>query len=198
MDKENELPKRKKLRLKYYDYSSTGAYFITVCTQNRQQILSKIVGTGLLQFGHARDLTPHRGVIQDPRAASLRPDCPQIQLTEYGKVLDKYINQMSSHYESITVDRYVIMPNHFHMILNVNANGQSGTPVPTKAGKSNSFVSSFVSTLKRFCNKEYGKNIWQSRFYDHVIRNREDYEEHTKYIYENPIQWYYDELYTEE
>ena len=214
MDKENELPKRKKLRLKYYDYSSTGAYFITVCTQNRQQILSKIVGTGvpdcpqtndkktvgtgLLQFGHVRDLTPHRGVIQDPRAASLRLDCPQIKLTEYGKVLDKYINQMSSHYESITVDRYVIMPNHFHMILIVNVNGQSGTPVPTKAGKSNSFVSSFVSTLKRFCNKEYGKNIWQSRFYDHVIRNREDYEEHTKYICENPINWQLDELYANE
>ena len=98
MDKENELPKRKKLRLKYYDYSSTGAYFITVCTQNRQQILSKIVGTGvpdcpqtndkktvgtgLLQFGHVRDLTPHRGVIQDPRAASLRPDCPQAEETK--------------------------------------------------------------------------------------------------------------------
>ena len=90
------------MRLKHFDYNTPGAYFITVCTQNRRQILSKIVGTGV-------------------------PDCPQIQLTEYGKVLDKYINQMSSHYESITVDRYVIMPNHFHMILIVNVNGQSGT-----------------------------------------------------------------------
>ncbi|MBQ2736083.1 MAG: transposase [Clostridia bacterium] len=170
---ENKLPNRKYMRLKHFDYNTPGVYFITVCTQNRRQILSKIVGTGV-------------------------PDCPQIQLTEYGKVLDKYINQISSHYESVTVDRYVIMPNHFHMILIVNVNGQSGTPVPTKAGKSNSFVSSFVSTLKRFCNKKYGKNIWQSRFYDHVIRNREDYEEHTKYICENPINWQLDELYANE
>ena len=55
-----------------------------------------------------------------------------------------------------------------------------------------------MSTFKRFCNKEYGTNIWQRYFNDHIIRNREDYEEHIKYIYENPIRWYYDELYTEE
>ena len=56
----------------------------------------------------------------------------------------------------------------------------------------------FVSTLKRFCNKEYGENIWQARFYDHIIRNRRDYEEHVKYILENPIRWEYDELYSKE
>ena len=69
------------------------------------------------------------------------------------------------------------------------------TSTPTKQ---TSFVSHFVSTFKRFCNKEYGGNIWQRGFYDHVIRNRDDYEEHVKYIYENPMRWYYDELYTEE
>ena len=190
------------MRLKHFDYNTSGAYFITVCTQNRRQILSKIVGTGVLDCPQTNyKKTVGTGVPDCPQTNDKKivgtgaPDCPQIQLTEYGKVLDKYINQISSHYESITVDRYVIMPNHFHMILNVNANGQSGTPVPTKAGKSNSFVSSFVSTLKRFCNKEYGKNIWQSRFYDHVIRNHEDYEEHTKYICENPKNWQLDELY---
>ena len=59
-------------------------------------------------------------------------------------------------------------------------------------------MSRFVSTFKRFCNKEYGENIWQRHFNDHIIRNREDYEEHKKYIYENPMRWCYDELYTEE
>ena len=67
-------------------------------------------------------------------------------------------------------------------------------PVPTVQ---NSIPSRFVSTFKRFCNKEYGENIWQYRSYDHIIRNREDYEEHLRYIYENPVRWYYDELYTE-
>ena len=69
------------------------------------------------------------------------------------------------------------------------------TPVPTVQ---NSVPSRFVSTFKRFCNKEYGVNIWQYRSNDHIIRNRQDYEEHLRYIYENPIRWYYDELYAEE
>ena len=105
--------------------------------------------------------------------------------------------------EHLSVEKYVIMPNHIHLLLwlkenkNKTDNGQSRTPVPTNVERANSACSQFVSTFKRFCNKEYGENIWQARFNDHIIRNRDDYEEHVKYIYENPIHWYCDELYTE-
>ena len=75
--------------------------------------------------------------------------------------------------------------------------GQSGTPVPTNVKRANSILSQFVSTFKRFCNKEYGENIWQSRTYDHIVRDSEDYEAYMRYIYENPIRWYCDELCTE-
>ena len=47
MDKEKELPQRKHPRLDNYDYSSAGAYFVTICTQNRRCVLSRIVGRGL-------------------------------------------------------------------------------------------------------------------------------------------------------
>ena len=67
-------------------------------------------------------------------------------------------------------------------------------PVPTPQ---NSSVSRFISTLKRFCNKEYGENIWQYRSYDHIIRNREDFDMHFKYIQNNPVRWRDDELYEE-
>ena len=171
MDNEKELPKRKGLRLKDFDYSTPGAYFITLCTEGRRQILSRIVGVD---------------VLGDPKNAELLP---------YGIVADKYIKQMNEFYENITVDQYVIMPNHIHFLLFVRENGSPRTSTPTKQ---TSFVSHFVSTFKRFCNKEYGENIWQRGFHDHVIRGREDYEEIVKYIYENPIRWYYDELYIEE
>ena len=68
-----------------------------------------------------------------------------------------------------------------------------GTPVPTN--NANSYLAQFVSTFKRFCNKEYGKNIWQPRAYDHIIRNRDDYEEHLRYVYEKPMKWKWDKLY---
>ena len=88
------------------------------------------------------------------------------------------------------------MPNHIHILLwlKPEAKGPSVTPVPTIQ---NSFISRFVSTFKRFCNKEYGENIWQYRSHDHIILNRQDYEEHLRYILENPIKWHYDELYKE-
>ena len=175
----DELSKRKTPRYQSFDYNSSGVYFITICTQNRRCILSRIVGTGV-------------------------PDCPQIELTKYGQIADKYIKQLNDFYNQLSVEEYVIMPNHIHLLLWVKENkyaienGQSRTPVPTNIERATSACSQFVSTFKRFCNKAYGENIWQARFYDHVIRNRKDYEEHVKYIYENPIRWYYDELYTEE
>ena len=177
--KMDELKKRKTPRYQSFDYNSVGVYFITICTQNRRCILSRVVGTGVL-------------------------DCPQIELTQYGEIADKYIKQLNDFYEHLSVEKYVIMPNHIHFLLwvkenkNKTDNGQSRTPVPTNIERANSVCSQFVSTFKRFCNKEYGENIWQARFNDHIIRNRDDYEEHVKYIYENPIRWYYDELYTEE
>ena len=178
MDNEKELPKRKPTRLGGFDYSTNGAYFITICTQNRKNILSKIVGTGVL-------------------------DCPQNRLTKYGEIADKYIKQLNDFYDHLSVESYIIMPNHIHLLLFVKENnnvmqfGQSRTPVPTNVERANSVCSKFVSTFKRFCNKEYGENIWQSRFHDHIIRNREDYEEHLRYIHDNPIMWQFDELYTE-
>ena len=177
-------------RLHNFDYNTIGAYFITICTENRAELLSRIVGVGV-------------------------PDDPNcVELLTYGKIADKYIKQLNEFYEDISVDRYVIMPNHIHILLSLRS-GSSRTQTPTNYEatfaekslnsnekhiskdntKAKSSVSKFVSTFKRFCNKECGQNIWQRFFYDHVIRNREDYEEHVKYIYENPKNWYYDELY---
>ena len=161
---------RKNTRLSGYNYNTPGAYFLTICTENRRCALSRIAGNGIL-------------------------DGPKIELLPYGEIAAKYINQLNDFYDNLSVESYVIMPNHIHILLYVKEEGPSGRPVPTLQ---NSVVSRFISTFKRFCNKEYGKNIWQRHFNDHIIRNREDYEEHIRYICENPVGWYYDELYTNE
>jgi len=183
--------------MKNANYNNVGMYFITICTLERKCILSKIT------------------------------DEYCVELSPYGKTAEKYINQLNDFYDNIDVESYVIMPNHIHFILFIKQEkkGPSRTPVPTGTNPDagcengvytnsecgllavqrppvpttvqNSAVSRFVSTFKRFCNKEYGKNIWQSRSYDHIVRNVQDYDEHIKYIYENPMKWYYDELYTE-
>ena len=90
------------------------------------------------------------------------------------------------------------MPNHIHVMLHVSGCEAEQTEHMADVGvRQHSAVSRFVSTFKRFFNKEYGKNIWQRHFYDHIIRDTRDYEEHIAYIYGNPARWYYDELYEE-
>ncbi len=180
-----KLPQRKALRLKNYDYSTPGMYFITLCTKHHKELLSKIeVGTGL-------------------------PDCPQSKLTKYGEIANSQLSVMSDYYENIKIDKFVVMPNHVHMIIHILekeiAYGQSGTPVPTTSGEercsrgaANSLIPKFVSSFKRFCNKKYGENIWQSRYHDHIIRNTADYEKIWNYIDTNPIRWELDCFYNAE
>ncbi len=158
----NSKPKRKSLRLEGYDYSTPGAYFITVCTENRRKILGNLVGHDAC-------------------------DVPHIELSAYGEIVEKYIVLMSGKYEHIRIEKYVIMPDHFHLLMriiqrNYQENGVSQASRPTK-----SEVAKFVSLLKRYCNKEYGKNIWQTSYNDHIIRNEKDYLESIQYIENNPL-----------
>lgn len=157
----SNLQKRKNLRLREYDYSTPGAYFITICTENRRRILGNLVGHDAC-------------------------DVPKIELSSYGNTLDKYIVFLSEKYDHIRVDKYVIMPDHFHLLLRITEKPMSGgvsqTSRPTK-----SEVAKFVSLLKRYCNKEYGENIWQTSYNDHIIRNEKDYLEIIEYIDNNPL-----------
>ncbi len=167
------LQKRKSTRLAKYDYSTPGAYFITICTKDRKELLSKIsVGTGVL-------------------------DCPQNVLTQYGEIANKHLVSMSDFYDNIKIDKFVIMPNHIHLLIRIletdKASGPSGTPIPT-----NSLISRFISTFKRFSNKEYGKNIWQDRSNDHIVRGEKDYQKIWEYIDTNVNKWKEDCFYVKE
>ena len=158
-----DLPKRKKNRLENFDYGKAGAYFITICVKNRKKILSNIVGAGVL-------------------------DCPKTKLLYHGEIADKYIKQIGDFYDNISIDKYVIMPDHIHLILIIK-NGRPRTPAPTGEKNKNTSVTEFVSTFKRFCNKEYDESIWQRSFYDHIIRDQNDYNEIWEYIENNPKKW---------
>ncbi len=170
-EEKTDLPKRKPTRLKGFDYSTPGAYFITICVKDRKRLLSDIpVGDGVL-------------------------DVPKNNLKRYGKIAEDYLNRMNDFYKFVSIDKYVIMPNHIHLLLSIkyveeyNLNGTSGTPSPT--------VSEFVSTFKRFCNHNYGKNIWQRSFHDHIIRNEKDYQKIWEYIDTNVATWRNDCFYSD-
>ncbi|MBR6391726.1 MAG: transposase [Eubacterium sp.] len=159
-----ELPKRKANRLADYDYSSNGAYFITICTLDMKCILSDIVG--------ADDLgSPYK-----------------IHLTKYGVIAEQNIVRMNGIYNDITVTDYVIMPNHIHMLLTVCKSNAIDSGAPRSSPPTNT-LSKFVTAFKKFTEKEIGKRIWQRSYHDHIIRNDEDLCLHIQYIEENPKKW---------
>ncbi len=152
----NDLPKRKPNRLKGFDYSSDGAYFITICTKNKIQCLSKIVGANIV-----------------------RP-------SSIGKIIEKDILKIEKIYPCIFVDSYVIMPNHIHLLLTIDTIRRPMV-APT--------IATVIKQFKGAVSKEVGMSVWQKGFYDHIIRDDEDYQIKYQYIDENPIKWTEDELY---
>ena len=107
-------------------------------------------------------------------------DVPQIKLSRIGKAIEKRIFLINMTYDDITIEKYVIMPNHIHLLVmvgNENANSAAMS------------IPSVVSTLKRFVNKDVGFNVWQRSYHDHVVRCERDYEEIWQYINDNPIRW---------
>jgi len=158
-----ELPTRKQNRLKEYDYSTPNAYFITICTEKRKNLFWTDVGA----------------IIDRPK---------NVPLTNLGIIAQRCIEDIPKHYPAISVDHYVIMPNHIHFLLQINTdvNGRSMI-APT--------ISTVVRLMKGTVSKQAGFTVWQKGFYDHVIRNGNDYQDIWNYIEGNPSKWAEDKLY---
>lgn len=99
-----------------------------------------------------------------------------------GMIVDEAINNISSVYPALSVDCYVIMPNHIHLLLRV-CTDDHGRPMVAPT------MSRVVNQLKGYVSRRVDATVWQKSFYDHIIRNAADYEEHRNYIYENPFRW---------
>lgn len=152
-----EVPKRKPIRLTEYDYSTPGAYFITLCTANRAKILWKPVGADII-----------------------RPN--GLPLSTVGKIVEQGILQIPEHFENIYIDKYCIMPDYVHLILRIDS-GPDGLIISAPT------ISTVVGSMKRWVFRQVGRSIWQKAFYDHCIRNQQDYNEIWEYIQYNPLKY---------
>lgn len=161
-----ELPKRKPNRLKKYDYSTPGYYFVTICTKDKKPMLSEItVGAGIA-----------------------RP--PEVKLKKYGKIVEEAILNIPVYYPSVEIDKYVIMPNHIHLIMVIKADKYGrAMPAPT--------ISTVINQMKGYVTKKAGISLWQKLFHDHIIRGEKDYQKIWQYINANPVCWKDDCFYLE-
>ena len=171
---ETELPKRKANRLPTYDYAQSGAYFITICTRERQQILWA---------------DNNLETVEDVGAHSVRPQRSP-HLSQAGKVVEDAILQIHAHYPAVQLEKYAIMPNHVHLLLMIQRE-QGGRTLcaPT--------LSLVIKQMKENVTKHLGHSVWQKSFHDHVIRTQYGFEMIWQYIDTNPQNWHKDCFYKE-
>ena len=173
-----DLPKRKQIRLPDFDYSSPGAYFVTICTHEKRCTLSDIAV----------------GALHEAPAVTVR-------LTALGQIVRETIDFLPDRYSDLIVDKYVIMPNHIHMLLRIEAE-RALREAPLRERETRSLLSKAIGFLKMNCSKQIHQtypdlDVWQRGYYEHVIRNEHDYREIWEYIENNPAKWAEDRYYTE-
>ncbi len=164
-----EIKNRKPTRLKGYDYSQNGAYFITICSHDRRNLFSKV------------------GAIHES------PETVFVKLNKFGAILKYSISKTEKRF-NINIPSYVIMPNHIHLIIEVNSSKYEQAIRESPLQNRRSILSNIIGYFKMNSSKEIHKinkdiQVWQRGYYDHVIRNEEDYINHIQYIDENPRKW---------
>ena len=158
-----DLPNRKLTRLPGYDYSAPGAYFITICTSGKQCLFGSIVPGELVGDAY-------------------------MQYSQVGEIAKECLLKIESHYDNVSLDNWVIMPNHVHLLIRIT---ERINPFPTITYDVPNIIGKYKSAVTRSVGNAFmhSEKLWQSSFYDHVIRNDEDYQSIWQYISGNPSKW---------
>ena len=178
-----DIHHRRSVRLKGYDYSQAGLYFVTICTQNRLCLFGKIKESNL-------------------------------QLNDAGIMIEHQWQELIYRFDNIKLDEFVVMPNHFHGIVECvgaplvgaqNA-GQPGTEegqpqgiAPTVGNVVGAFKSmttnEYIRGVKNVGWPRFNKKLWQRNYYEHIIRDEKSYYQISEYIKTNPLKWRDDKYY---
>lgn len=164
-----DLPRRKKIRLEGYDYSKNGLYFVTICVTEKYQVLWENVGANSVRPLTAKEL--------------LRP-----KLSDTGKVVKKKLAEIGEHYPDVFVEMSCIMPDHVHIIINIEKQPKNGRTLFAPTSETPT-LSRVIKHFKEAVTKELGYSIWQKSFYDTIIKNRKQHAEIRHYIANNPAKY---------
>ncbi|MDR1937631.1 MAG: hypothetical protein LBQ73_03910 [Tannerellaceae bacterium] len=174
------LHHRRSIRLKGYDYSQAGMYFITICCQDRS-----------CRFGAIEN--------------------GEMILNDMGKLIEEEWQYLKIKYPHIELHEYVIMPNHFHAIVEIVGAGsarpkmetekETKPPIPSEAGRANPAptIGNIIGFFKYQTTKKINLpvKLWQRNYYEHIIRNEQSYQNISNYIINNPAKWTEDKFYTD-
>ncbi len=154
---------RKILRLKNYDYSQKGFYFITICGQNRMKYFGEV-------------------------------DNNIMVLNEAGLMIDKIWSEIALRFSFIEQYESIVMPNHFHTIIEITDKTDMVLGDMIGAFKSLT-TNAYIKGVHQKNWIPFEKRLWQRNYYEHVIRNEASYISLTEYIDNNPFKWKEDTFY---
>lgn len=167
---------RRSIRLKEYDYTQRGAYFVTIVTYQREHLFGEIVD-GVMRLNEWGEIARREWF----KTAELRP------------------------YVELYEDEFVVMPNHAHGVIwnvgalrrNARTGAADGKP-HVDAGSLGAIVRAYKSAVTYAINaarQTRGMVVWQRNYYEHIIRNDADLNRIRDYIINNPLKWANDDLY---
>jgi len=185
-------PNRQSIRLEGYDYSQAGAYFITICTQNRLHLFGRIVDGEMVLNGAGN------------------------------MVFDQWMG-LSQRFHAIELHEFIVMPNHIHGIIEITDTTHVGVGlVPTLNGETaerainhrattrvaptittigdivgaykSLTTNAYIDGVKQSGWQRYNKKIWQRNYWEHIVRDEQEYHRIAQYIIANPLKWEMDKL----
>ncbi len=164
-----DLPKRKLTRLKGYDYSLPGAYFVTICTQNRELLFEmESVGNNLC-----------------------------VVHPEQNRIIHKWLKETENKFDNIKIDKYVIKPNHIHIIVVITERHAGRSLHDVMRWFETMTTNEYIRDVKKGMLKPFNKKLFQQSFHDHIIRGKKDYQKIWEYIDTNPLKWELDCFYND-
>lgn len=170
----SERRSRKEHRLANYDYSQNGAYFVTICTKNMVHYF----------WDYKKPTDNQKNVGGDAHIAppdTISTTIPY-ELSDIGNVVLKYLIKING------VSKYVIMPNHIHIIITIDNYYESDNGAMWASPPTQSLIQR-IRSFKTLVTKEIGFSPWQRNYYDRVLRNNREYLVTWQYIENNPINW---------
>ena len=185
---------RRSIRLKGYNYSQAGLYFITLCTQDSLHLFGEITND-------------------------------EIVLNDSGMMIEKWWNELKNRFPNIELDEFVVMPSHFHGIIQIINTNTVGADLrvcpdvqqrvcPDNAGEHKEkgkhiglplhrmmqwfktmSTNEYIRNVKNNHWAPFNKKLWQRNYYEHIIRDEKSYLHISEYIRTNPLKWQDDKYY---
>jgi len=174
----SDIHRRKSIRLKGYDYSKEGLYFITICTHDREKLCGEII------YNVGADLCV----------------CPVLKSEVTAQMIEKWYFELEKKFKNIRCHEFVVMPNHFHCIIEITKiqGEHTGSPLPNIIQWFKTMTTNeYIKMVKENKLPNFNSHIWQRNYYENVIRNEERDFQIIKYIENNPIKWQEDKYFSE-